>query len=186
MMHVDDCEVCGEPRELQKFEQSLEKEFGSVKEQSWNFRHCGIEYIQSKDLSRLQHSQYEFINAMKYYPLGNERGKQVASSLNAQEATGFRSVLGGLQWASHTRADHVAECSRLQGKRANPTVQDMKDANALLRRCKDTAKEAALVFRAQPKGPKRVLVFTDASLNSVSKTNSKTCVTKEEKRTQAG
>ena len=62
----------------------------------------------------------------------------------------------------------------------------MKDANALLRRCKDTAKEAALVFRAQPKGPKRVLVFTDASLNSVSKTSSKTCVTKEEKRTQAG
>ena len=43
-MHVDDCEVCGEPRELQKFKQALEKEFGSVKEQSWSFRHCGIEY----------------------------------------------------------------------------------------------------------------------------------------------
>ena len=27
-----------------------------------------------------------------------------------------------------------------------------------------------MFFRAQPKGPKRVLVFTDASLNSVSKT----------------
>ena len=85
-MHVDDCEVCGDPRELHKFEQSLEKEFGSVKEQIWNFRHCGIEYKQSKDLTRLQHSQCECINAMKYYPLGKERGKQVASPLNAQEA----------------------------------------------------------------------------------------------------
>ena len=95
---------------------------------------------------------------MKFYPLGKERGRQVASPLTAQEATGFRSVLGDLQWASHTRADHVAECSRLQGKRANPTVQDMKDANVLLRKCKDTAKEAALVFRKQNNGPKRILV----------------------------
>ena len=62
----------------------------------------------------------------------------------------------------------------------------MKDANALLRRCKETVNEAALVFRAQEEGPKRLLVFTDASLNSVSKTNNKTGVTKEEKRTQAG
>ena len=114
-MHVDDCEVCGDPRELKRFKQSLERGFGSVKEQSWNFRHCGIEYKQSKDLTRLQHSQCEFINAMKFYPMGKERGRQVASPLTAQEATGFRSVLGGLQWASHTRADHVAECSRLQG-----------------------------------------------------------------------
>ena len=123
---------------------------------------------------------------MKYYPLGKERGKQVASPLNAQEATGFRSVLGGLQWASHTRADHVGECSRLQGKRANPIVQDMKDANVLLRKCKDTAKEAAHVFRKQLSGPKRLLGFTDASLNSVTKTSTKTGITKEEKRTQAG
>ena len=63
-MHVDDCEVCGDARELAKFEASLENEFGSVKEQTWNFRHCGIEYKQSKDLARLQHSQSEFINAI--------------------------------------------------------------------------------------------------------------------------
>ena len=49
------------------------------------------------------------------------------------------------------------------GEEANPTVQDMKDANILLRKCKDTAKEAALVFRKQSSGPKRLLVFTDAS-----------------------
>ena len=62
----------------------------------------------------------------------------------------------------------------------------MKDANVLLRKCKDTAKEAALVFRKQSSGPKRLLVFTDVSLNSVTKTNTKTGITKEEKRTQAG
>ena len=56
----------------------------------------------------------------------------------------------------------------------------------LLRKCKDTAKEAALVFRKQSSGPKRLQDFTDASLNSVTKTNTKTCITKEEKRTQAG
>ena len=90
-MHVDDCEVCGDPRELQKFKQSLEREFVSVKEQSWNFRHCGIEYKQSKDLFRLQHSQCEFINVVKYYPLGREReeSKRLAlSMLKKQKGSG--------------------------------------------------------------------------------------------------
>ena len=54
----------------------------------------------------------------------------------------------------------------------------MKDANVLLRKCTDTAKEAALVFRKQSSGPKRLLVFTDASLNSVTKANTKTDITK--------
>ena len=48
-MHVDDCEVCGDPRELLKFKQALGSEFGSVKEQSWNFRHCGIATAEKLD-----------------------------------------------------------------------------------------------------------------------------------------
>ncbi len=77
--------------------------------------------------------------------------------------------MGGLQRCSHTRADHLAECFRLQGKRANPTVEDMCDANALLKRVKDTAAETVLTHRKQANARKRIIVFPDASLNSVRK-----------------
>ena len=122
---------------------------------------------------------------MEYYPIGKARSKERQSPLDASEATGYRSVLGGLQWASHTRSDHSAECSRLQGKRGSPTVEDMRDANSLLRRCKDSASSAYLSFRKQSTAPKRILVFPDASLNSVSKKDKNGNKT-EQKRTQAG
>ena len=123
--------------------------FGEVKEQTWDFRHCGVEYQQTKDLKQLTHSQKKFVDAMEFSPIGKGRSKELKIPLDAKESTGFRSVLGCLQWASHTRADHSAECSRLQTKRASPTVEDMRDANKLLRRCKDTASSACLVFRRQ-------------------------------------
>ena len=43
-MHVDDCEGAGSPTELKRFKAALVKQFGDVKEQVWDFRHCGIEY----------------------------------------------------------------------------------------------------------------------------------------------
>ena len=184
-MHVDDCEVAGCPSDLAWFKKVLVAEFGEVKEQQWDFRHCGIEYHQSNDLKEITHSQKQFIDAMEYYPMGKVRSKERQSPLDASEATGYRSVLGGLQWASHTRSDHSAECSRLQGKRGSPTVEDMRDANSLLRRCKDTASSAYLSFRKQSTAPKRILVFPDASLNSVSKKDTNGNKT-EQKRTRAG
>ena len=97
----------------------------------------------------------------------------------------FRSILGGLQWLTQSRSDHCAECSRFQTKRNSPTVEDLKDAHALLRRCKDTAVDAILTFRKQNHSAKRILVFPDASLNSNRKKD-KNGKTIEEKRTQAG
>ena len=49
-MHVDDCEVAGNPTDLGRFREALVKEFGEVKTQEWDFRHCGLEYTQTKDL----------------------------------------------------------------------------------------------------------------------------------------
>ena len=40
-MHVDDCEVAGFPTDVIEFRKQLVKEFGEVKTQEWNFRHCG-------------------------------------------------------------------------------------------------------------------------------------------------
>ena len=132
-MHVDDCEVTGEPEDLLRFRKALEKQFGKVREQSGDFRHCGMQYSQSKDLTRLTHSQKEFIDAMTY-KAAKTKGVKLNRACTEEETTAFRSMLGGLQWVSHTRADHCAECSRLQGKRQSPTLEDMRDANALLRR----------------------------------------------------
>ena len=168
-MHVDDCECAGKPQDLLAFKKALVKQFGEVKEQEWEFRHCGIDYTQTRDYKKLTHSQKQFVDAMKYQSLGKANMKDKTRLLNAKEQTMFRSILGGLQWLTHSRSDHCAECSRLQTKRNSPTVEDLKDAHALLRRCKDTAAEAILTFRKQEHTSKRILVFPDASLNSIRK-----------------
>ena len=61
----------------------------------------------------------------------------------------------------------------------------MCDAKGLLKGVKDTGKEAVLTFRKQSNTRKRILVFPDASLNSVRKKNKKGLEI-EESRTQAG
>ena len=184
-MHVDDCEVAGKPQDLQAFKTALVKQFGEVREQEWEYRHCGIDYTQTRDYKTLTHSQKQFIDAMKFQSLGKANMKDKSRLLNEKEITIFRSILGGLQWVTLSRADHCAECSRLQTKRNSPTVEDLKDAHALLRRCKDTASEAVLTFRKQDDSPKRILVFPDASLNSIRKKD-KVGKIVEERRTQAG
>ena len=138
--------------------------------------HLNIKYLQTTII----HSQKDFAEAMQYYPVSKERGKQGKSPLNAKECTGLRSILGGCQWLERTRADHAAETSSLQTRRNDPTVDDLKQANALLRKVKDTAHLGVLTFRKQEDRPKRILVYADASLNSVVKEG------KDVKRTQAG
>ena len=184
-MHVDDCECAGKPEDLLAFKKALVMQFWDVKEQEWEFRHCGIDYTQTRDYKKLTHSQKQFDDAMKYQSLGKANMKDKTRLLNEKEQTMFRSILGGLQWLTHSRSDHCAECSRLQTKRNSPTVEDLKDAHALLRRCKDTALDAILTFRKQDHSAKRILVFPDASLNSIRKKD-KNGKTIEERRTQAG
>ena len=59
-MHVDDCEVAGCPSDLAWFKKALVAEFGEVKQQQWDLRHCGIEYHQSADLKEMTHSQKHY------------------------------------------------------------------------------------------------------------------------------
>ena len=105
--------------------------------------------------------------------------KNLKPLLTTKEITGFRSIVGGMQWLERTRADRAAETSQLQTRRSEPTVADLKQANSLLRRVKDSM-ESKLVFRSQEDRPKRILAMADASLNSVKKEE------KDIKRTQAG
>ena len=63
-MHVDDCEVAGNPEDLLAFKKALVKQFGEVKEQEWEFRHCGIDYMQTRDYKKLTHSQKQFVDAI--------------------------------------------------------------------------------------------------------------------------
>ena len=178
-MHVDDCEVVGNDTDIKCFKKALEREFSAVKSQEWKFKHCGIDYAQYEDCSTISHSQENFVEAMDYYHLDKERQKNLKSLLTTTEITCFRSIMGGMQWLERTRADHAAETSQLQTRRNEPTVADLKQANSLLRRVKDS-KESKLVFRSQEDRPKRILVMADASLNSVKKEE------KDVKRTQAG
>ena len=59
-----------QPEDLLAFKKALVKQFGDVKEQEWEFRHCGIDYTQTRDYKKLTHSQKHFVDAMNISPLG--------------------------------------------------------------------------------------------------------------------
>ena len=81
-MHVDDCEVAGKPEDLLAFKKALVKQFGEVKEQEWEYRHCGIDYTQTRDYKNLTHLQKQFVDAMKFQSLGKANMKDKTRQLN--------------------------------------------------------------------------------------------------------
>lgn len=172
-VHVDDFECTGKDADLKWFEGEVTARFGAPKKQQWSFRHCGVDYEQSKERDVITHSQVEFVEKIPFMKVTKERRKNLDSPLTAEEWSGFRSILGGGQWAARTRGDAIAEVNRLQSKTAAPTVRDLVDANIMLRKMKDTAKESYVSFKRQPAGPKKLLIFADASFNDAKSVKSK-------------
>lgn len=105
---------------------------------------------------------------MVYHPVTKERKKHPTEPLTQEEHTSYRSSVGGDVWMLRTRMDEAASISQLQRKCASPTVEDLVNANAQVRRLKDS-KDVKLRFKALPEGPKRQIIFHDAAKGHVKK-----------------
>lgn len=165
-MHVDDIEVAGAMKDIMWLKAKLEERFGAIKGQFWDFKHTGVFYHQNKDLTQIVLEQKSFVEQMEYYAVSKEQKQQKDRKLNAVEHKAYRSILGGLLWLNRTRADLAAELSQLQRKAASPVIEDLVQANVLLRRAKDFMEAAVLTYKKQPDGPKRLVVDPDSSFNA--------------------
>ena len=128
--HVDDIAVAGTKAFMDKTYKMLCDRFGKVVLQEMPFTHCGCRY--SRVPQELKIDQQEFAAAMKMQVI--EDTKNQDRLLTKEETTKFRSVLGGLLWITATRLDSVSEVGVLQSRVTKATVQDMTNANNLVKK----------------------------------------------------
>ncbi len=128
--HVDDIAVAGTQGFMEKTYKMLCERFGKVALQRMPFTHCGCCY--SRVPQGLKIDQQEFVAAMKTQAIGDT--KKEDRPLTKEETTQFRSVLGGLLWITATRLDLVSEVGVLQSRVTKATVQDMTNANNLVKK----------------------------------------------------
>ncbi len=128
--HVDDIAVAGTQDFMDKTYKMLCSRFGKVALQKMPFTHCGCRY--SRVPQGLKIDQQEFVATMKTQSIGDTKNQD--RQLTKEETTQFRSVLGGLLWIIATRLDLVSEVGVLQSRVTKATVQDMTNANNLVKK----------------------------------------------------
>ena len=95
--------------------------------------------------------------------LARGRGKDPKALADEGEITQMRGVIGKLNWASREGMPQGAgDASLLAAKMPKPTVEDLAEANAAMRRL--IANDVPLWIRAIPLDDMSMVVFDDASL----------------------
>jgi len=93
------------------------------------------------------------------------RGKDPKAKANAEEITQMRGVIGKLNWASREGMPQGAgDASLLASTMPEPTIGDLTEANAALRRL--TENDVPIWIRAIPLQDLSLVVFEDASLGN--------------------
>lgn len=155
--HVDDLALTAEPAWLDKHFKMFAEKFGKVTRQQLPFDHCGCRYSESKDGHVID--QEEFVMRMKPAPVPDRSDD---SKLEPKEVSDYRSILGALLWITATRLDVIADISLLQSRVTTSTVKELKLANEVLVKAKES-KEAALHYRYFETDHQRVVCIHDAS-----------------------
>ena len=110
------------------------------------FPQCGVSVEHQKDGSFLQ-SQTEFVDELREIKITSQRRKEKDKSLTPQEQTELRGLLGGLGWKCEQTGPQYSAATGLQRSRIEQaTVQDMIEANRLLRQVKKESGQATRIF----------------------------------------
>ena len=97
--------------------------------------------------------------------LARGRGKDPRAKADAGEITMMRGLIGKLNWASREGMPQGAgDASLLASKMPNPTVEDLTEANAAMRRL--LANDVPVWIRSIPFKDLGLIVFEDASLGN--------------------
>ena len=141
--HVDDLLWCGgqQTQDAMKFVQEKLK-FGKVEDTT--FRYCGRTIAQTDEgiVVQCPHG----LEKTRPVMMSTGRKRDRAAPATPEEQAQLRSVLGSLNWIVRVcRPDLAYDTNRLQTCVQKPVVQDLIDANSLLRRAQMT-KDQKLVY----------------------------------------
>ena len=158
--HVDDLAISATPEFMNDIYNKFVTKFKKVTRQQLPFDHCGCEYSRTGDGYFI--GQKEFAKRMKPAAVPDRADD---SPLNPPEVSDLRSILGALLWITATRLDVIADVSLLQSRVTKAEVQDIKNANEVLRKVVEHA-DMGLHYRFFKHKAKRLAVIHDASAAS--------------------
>ena len=128
-----------------------------------SFSYVGLKIDQDDDYS-ICVSQDSYAQAIREIEIDVK--KDTHSSLEPEEITRLRGVLGQLNWLSNmTRPDISYGVSKLSANVLKSTVADSKEANKLVKYTKDSASQ--IKFPSLNLESTQILVYTDASFNNL-------------------
>ena len=138
--YVDDFLVAGGDDDL-IFSAALAKLKGTFQLGTWNedtFTLTGIEIDTLPDGGFLR--QQKFVDQLELMSLSQRRSRADTDKLTPGELTQLRGVSGSANWlGNQTRPDLCVSTSLLQGAHASATVADTREANKLIRMCRQHA-----------------------------------------------
>ena len=113
------------------------KEFSVGKEEMNEFRFCGKEIVQHEDFGIRVTAKD---NTEKIAPIGYDKKRKLTDKCTAGETTQLRSVTAALAWVARQVRPRVSyRVSRMQGLMQVATVQELREANAILSHAKETS-----------------------------------------------
>ncbi|CAE7485137.1 RE2 [Symbiodinium sp. CCMP2592] len=145
IIHVDDILWCGD-EEMDRIMTEIQNEykFGSL--DSGTFKYCGR--ILSQTEKGISVTCPDLITRVKPIPLDQRRKGQRDASATEAERAQLRSVTGSLNWLVRVcRPDMAYGVAKLQTAVNHPKVQDLLEANALVKFAQRT-KDVGLYYRA--------------------------------------
>ena len=140
-VYVDDFLVAGSDDDP-IFSDALLKRKGTFLWRTWNednFTLIGIEIELLSD-GGFHLRQQKFVHQLELISLSQRRSKADTYKLTPSELTQLRAVSGSANWlGNQTRSDLCVSTPLLQGAHASATVADTREANKLVRLCRQHA-----------------------------------------------
>ena len=135
-IHVDDLYWGGSKIFKTKIIEGFKHKFDISKESSHSFKYLGLEIKWFADYVIIDQKSY--VDALKPIQLCKERMTQKHLSLNSDELSNLRSMIGQLSWVgTQTRPDILFECSELASSLKSASVEHLLRANKVLKKLKD-------------------------------------------------
>ena len=158
-VHVDDLKLTGQSEHINLALKQLEQAFDSLKIERDAFEHLGLRHkrldggIRSVD-------QQSYVSELRPIPEAELRLCSPQSLASETQKQQFMSLVGGLAWVVQTRPDVAVFIAALQRRLKEPKVQDLLNANRVLKYLK--AKPLEMVYK-KVDAPWKLVVVSDSA-----------------------
>ena len=159
-IHVDDLKMAGEPHVIMQIQQTLQKEFGELKIAWCSFVNCGVRHIQDENTKEVTLDQLEFVRSLCPIVDSALTGRDEVLCEPALHSQ-YRSLLGALAYAVHTRPDLSVFVVSLQRGSAKPNLGQVKRLNSVLQWTQRNPK--VLKYIQIDNKPSELVVVSDAA-----------------------